>query len=102
MLERKRFAFVKDLLSIATSTIVVLYEILPLVWDYTEQMNHLDDEVTRSCFWYISFTTLLAIINLPLTLYEIFVIERNYTPRKRNECHHDHCVDTRHVDSERG
>jgi STE24 endopeptidase len=86
MLERKRFAFVKDLLSIATSTIVVLYEILPLVWDYTEQMNHLDDEVTRSCFWYISFTTLLAIINLPLTLYEIFVIERNYTPRKRNEC----------------
>ena len=74
MLKRKRFTFVKDFVHVITSSIIIVYEILPMSWAHVASFTHLD-ETLRNSIWYLAFTTCLSILYLPLTIYEVFVIE---------------------------
>ncbi|XP_044262630.1 CAAX prenyl protease 1 homolog [Tribolium madens] len=78
-LQRNRLAFVKDFVSIITTTTVIQSKILPKIWDETDPLGELD-EITRSCMWYFFFTTFLAFINLPFTIYDSVIFESNQNP----------------------
>ncbi|EEZ97450.1 CAAX prenyl protease 1 homolog [Tribolium castaneum] len=78
-LQRNRLAFVKDLVSIITTTAIIQYKILPTIWEETDPLGELD-EITRSCMWYFFYTTFLAFINLPFTIYDSIILETSKSP----------------------
>ncbi|RZC36898.1 CAAX prenyl protease 1 -like [Asbolus verrucosus] len=78
MLARSRFGFVKDTVSIIISTVIIQFGVLAVIWDYARSFNSYGGEVLTSCIWFFILTTVLTIIDLPLTIYNTFVLEENF------------------------
>lgn len=77
-IDKTRFGFVKDTFSIFLTTVVLHYSILARVWNYSESVNPWQGEVTTSCIWLFILSTLSTIIDLPLKIYNTFVLEEKY------------------------
>jgi hypothetical protein len=67
MLAKSKFGFVKDTFSVLESTVIIYFGILPKVWDYSQSINTFGGEVLTSCIWLFILTTILTIVDLPLT-----------------------------------
>ncbi|CAH1373243.1 hypothetical protein MTP99_014670 [Tenebrio molitor] len=78
MLAKSKFGFVKDTFSVLESTVIIYFGILPKVWDYSQSINTFGGEVLTSCIWLFILTTILTIVDLPLTIYNTFVLEENF------------------------
>ncbi|RZB49887.1 CAAX prenyl protease 1 -like [Asbolus verrucosus] len=83
-LDKKQFHFVKDHVNIIITTMIIHFDILPMIWKYSESVNHFGGEILTGCIWYLISTALITAINLPLNVYDIFVIEEN-CKLKRND-----------------
>lgn len=77
-LAKTKFSFLKDTLSVIISTVLIHWGILALVWDYAQSLNKFGGEVLTSCLWLFILTTVLTIIDLPITIYNTFVLEENF------------------------
>lgn len=77
-IDKTRFGFVKDTFSIFLTTVILHYNILARVWNYSESVNPWQGEVTTSCIWLFILSTLSTIIDLPLKVYNTFVLEEKY------------------------
>ncbi|EEZ98057.1 CAAX prenyl protease 1 homolog [Tribolium castaneum] len=78
MLAKSKFGMVKDTFSVIESTVIIYFGILPKIWDYAQSLNPYGGEVLTSCLWLFILTTILTIVDLPLTIYNTFVLEENF------------------------
>ncbi|XP_017783980.1 PREDICTED: CAAX prenyl protease 1 homolog [Nicrophorus vespilloides] len=75
---KNRFGLVKDTFSIIVSTATIYFGVLAYIWDYAESWKIYEGEVFVSCVWIFILTTIQTIVELPLTIYNTFVLEEEY------------------------
>ncbi|KAL1505274.1 hypothetical protein ABEB36_004873 [Hypothenemus hampei] len=73
-----KFGFVKDLQSIVLNTLIIYSGFLAIAWNYTEEINPFDDEVSTSCIWLVILQLITTLIDLPFTIYYTFVLEERF------------------------
>ncbi|KAJ3665459.1 hypothetical protein Zmor_000954 [Zophobas morio] len=77
-LAKSKFGFFKDTFLTVQSTVIIHFSILPQLWNYAESINTYGGEVLTSCLWLFILTTIVTIVDLPLTIYNTFVLEEQF------------------------
>lgn len=78
-LAKSKFGFIKDTFSIILSTLVIQFRILSLFWGYALQLNRYGGgEVLTSCIWLGLLSTASTFIELPISIYNTFVLEEEF------------------------
>lgn len=78
MLAKSKFSMFRETFSVVESTVIIYFDILPKIWAYSQSLNPYGGEVITSCLWLFILTTILTIIDLPLTIYNTFVLEEEF------------------------
>lgn len=77
-LARLRFGFVKDTLSILLSSVALYFQLLAYFWKLADKWDPYKSEVSTSCIWLLCISTIQTIVDLPLSIYNTFVLEEKF------------------------
>ncbi|KAI9596431.1 peptidase family M48-domain-containing protein, partial [Syncephalis fuscata] len=82
--DKSRFRFVQDAWGQVLTTITLVFNLLPLLWDAVGAglLRYAglsaEYEITRSVVFVLAITAISSIINIPFSLYSTFVIEQRH------------------------
>ncbi|RIB05194.1 peptidase family M48-domain-containing protein [Gigaspora rosea] len=82
-LDKAKYGFVSALFGQIQSTIIIVWDILPFLWDlsgkWLEQVGYgTDYEIIQSLIFTVNMTLMSYLLSLPLSLYYTFVIEERH------------------------
>lgn len=77
-LDKNTFSIVKDLFSIAVSSIVIYYGFFYVFWEVANNFSPWDSEIATSCIWMLLMNVVSTLTGLPFNIYYTFVLEEKY------------------------